>query len=74
MGCSVGEIYHFRLGLRSNQHSSGPDHGCCEMGGSAIVALCETTTMFQAIEASLNTVSVFVKILVVRDEHLPVPF
>ncbi len=65
---------------RANRHSSAPDHDCyeineaCEMDGSAIVARCEATTMFEAIEASLDTVSVFVKSLVVRDEHLAVPF
>lgn len=44
------------------------------MDGSAIVARCETTKMFEAIEASLDTVPVFVKSLVVRDERLTVPF
>lgn len=44
------------------------------MDGSAVVARCETTKMFEAIEAPLDTVSVFVKSLVVRDEHLAVPF
>ncbi|WP_408736356.1 hypothetical protein [Acetobacter oryzifermentans] len=34
------------------------------MDGSAIVARCETTKMFEAIEASLDMVSVFVKSLV----------
>jgi hypothetical protein len=65
---------------RSNRHSSDPDNGCCEMNeayemdGSAIVAGYETTKMFEEIEASLDTVSVSVKSLVVRDEHLAVPF
>lgn len=65
---------------RINRHSSAPDPDCdeineaYEMDGSAIVARCETTKMFEAIEASLDTVSVFVKSLIVRDEHLTVPF
>ena len=46
----------------------------CEVDGSAIVARYKTTKMFEAIEASLDTVSVFVKSLVVRDEHIAVPF
>lgn len=44
------------------------------MDDAAIVARCETTTMFEVIDASLDTVLVFVKSLVVRDEHLAVPF
>lgn len=49
---------------RANRHSCDPDHGCCEideackMDGSAIVARRETTKIFKAIEASLDTVSV----------------
>ncbi|GAN69719.1 hypothetical protein AOR01nite_26310 [Acetobacter orleanensis] len=46
----------------------------CEMDGSSIVARCETTKIFEAIEASFDTVSVFVNSLVVLDEHLAVPF
>ncbi|KXV33639.1 hypothetical protein AD940_11050 [Gluconobacter thailandicus] len=46
----------------------------CEMDYSAIVARCETTKMFEVIEASLYTIAVRVKSAVVRDDHLAVPF
>ncbi|GBR64006.1 hypothetical protein GWA01_03600 [Gluconobacter wancherniae NBRC 103581] len=38
-----------------------------------IVALCETTKIFETIEALLDTVAVFVKSPVVRDDYLAVP-
>lgn len=44
------------------------------MDSSSIVARCETTEMFEPIEASLDTITVFVKNAVVREEHLEVPF
>jgi hypothetical protein len=48
--------------------------GCQEVCGSSIVAVCPPAEMLELVEESLNTVSEFIRLDIVRDLDFSVPF